>query len=74
MNGYRLEISVLSNCDAALLVNTADTQWFYDDDSNGQADPRINLLDRQVGNWVLDVWIGTYDGDYCDATLTLETF
>lgn len=74
MNGYRLEISVLSNCDAALLVNTADTQWFYDDDSNGQADPRINLSDRQVGNGVLDVWIGTYDGDYCDATLTLETF
>ncbi|MFT5742347.1 MAG: hypothetical protein ACI86S_000406 [Paracoccaceae bacterium] len=74
MNGYRLEISVLSNCDAARLVNTADTLWFYDDDSNGQADPRIDLSDRQIGNGVLDVWIGTYDGDFCDATLTLETF
>jgi hypothetical protein len=54
MNGYRLEISVLSNCDAALLVNAADTQWFYDDDSNGKADPRINpVSDRQVGNRVM---------------------
>ncbi|AGI68398.1 putative Y2126 family protein [Octadecabacter antarcticus 307] len=72
MNGYQLVISVVSNCDAALLVNSADTQWFYDDDSNGQSDPRLDLIN--LGSGVLDVWVGTYNGAYCDATLTLETF
>ncbi len=72
MQGYRLEIRVVSTCDATLLVNTADTTWYYDDDSNGQADPMVNL--SRVSDGVLDVWVGTYNGDYCDAQLTLETF
>ena len=72
MNGYRLVVSVLSDCDAALLVIRANSQWVYDDDSNGQADPRLEL--SNLGKGVLDVWVGTYNGEYCDATLTLETF
>jgi hypothetical protein len=72
MRGYMLEVRVVSECDAALLVNTANATWIYDDDSNGNLDPR--LLVRNPGDGFLDVWVGTYDGSYCPATLTLETF
>jgi len=72
MQGYRLEVRVVSDCDAALLVNSANGTWLYDDDNNGNLDPRIVL--SRPGNGFLDIWVGTYDGAYCDATLTLETF
>ncbi|MCF2903519.1 hypothetical protein L0666_00830 [Octadecabacter sp. CECT 8868] len=72
MNGYRIVIDVKSNCDSVLLANTADTQWYYDDDSNGNADPRLDI--GNPGNGVLDVWVGTFDGQTCNAVLTLETF
>ena len=72
MGSYQLEISVVSNCDAALLINTATGGWYYDDDDNGNYDPRIYLTRPQNG--AVDIWIGTYDGDYCDANLKLETF
>lgn len=72
MNRYQLVVSVVSNCDAALLINSASANWFYDDDDNGNLDPKI-VLTRPV-NGRLDVWIGTYDGEYCDAQLQLETF
>jgi hypothetical protein len=68
----KLVISVQSNCDSALLINTDSTHWFYDDDSNGNGDPRLDIV--RVGDGILDVWIGTFDGAYCDAVLTLETF
>ncbi|WP_420858661.1 hypothetical protein [Marivivens marinus] len=72
MGGYQLVISVVSRCDAALLVNTASANWYYDDDDNGNLDPRIVLT--RPANGYLDVWVGTYDGEYCDAILSLETF
>lgn len=72
MNGLQLVISVVSRCDSALLVNTASANWYYDDDDNGNLDPRIVLT--RPANGYLDVWVGTYDGEYCDATLYLETF
>lgn len=65
-------ISVVSRCDSALLINTASGSWYYDDDDNGNLDPRIVLtrpLDGQI-----DIWVGTYDGDFCDAQLRMETF
>jgi hypothetical protein len=72
MDPYRIVISVLSKCDAALLVNTSSSKWSYDDDSNGNSDPRLDI--EKPGNGVLDVWVGTYDGEYCDAVLSVETF
>ena len=72
MQGYRLEIRVVSACDAALLVNSPNGTWYYDDDRNGNLDPAVFL--NSVSGGYLDVWVGTYDGQYCDATLTLETF
>lgn len=72
LSGYTLEISVVSECDAALLINTGRANWYYDDDDNGNYDPRV-VLTRPSDGW-LDVWVGTYDGTLCDAVLKLETF
>ncbi|MFT5742062.1 MAG: hypothetical protein ACI86S_000118 [Paracoccaceae bacterium] len=72
MGGYQLVISVVSRCDSALLINTSSATWYYDDDDNGNLDPRIVLT--RPANGILDVWVGTYDGEYCDAVLSLETF
>ncbi len=74
MNRYRLELSVVSACDSILLINTGSVSWFYDDDDNPSSigDPRITL--SRPANGRIDVWVGTYDGAFCDATLTLETF
>ncbi len=72
MSPYLLEISLVSECDAALLINTASTNWYYDDDDNGNLDPKI-VLTRPIDGRI-DVWVGTYDGEYCNARLSLETF
>ena len=72
MEGLRLDISVISQCDSALLINTGNVNWFYDDDDNGNLDPRIVLT--RPSNGIIDIWVGTYDGEYCDARLSLETF
>lgn len=72
MGRYQLVISLVSECDAALLVNTASASWYYDDDDNGNLDPRI-VLTRPIDGR-LDIWVGTYDGEYCNARLTMETF
>lgn len=72
MAGLKLVISVTSQCDSALLVNTASANWYYDDDDNGNLDPKITLT-RPVDGY-LDIWVGTYDGQYCDAVLRMETF
>ena len=72
MSKYRLELRVVSECDAALLVNTASANWYYDDDDNGNLDPKITLTRPIDGR--IDIWIGTYDGEYCNARLELETF
>ncbi|EAR52288.1 hypothetical protein OG2516_02589 [Oceanicola granulosus HTCC2516] len=72
MGGLRLVVSVVSECDAALLINTGAVNWYYDDDDNGNYDPRISLT--RPSNGRMDIWIGTYDGAYCNAQLRMETF
>ena len=72
MNNLQLVISVVSRCDSALLINTGNVNWFYDDDDNGNLDARIVLT--RPSNGIIDIWVGTYDGEYCEAVLSLETF
>jgi non-specific serine/threonine protein kinase len=72
MKGYRLEIGVVSECDSTLLINPPAGNWYYDDDDNGNLDALISLTSPSSG--VLDIWVGTHDGSYCDAQLRLETF
>lgn len=72
MGGLRLVISAVSECDSALLINTASAGWYYDDDDNGNLDPKIVLT--RPANGRIDIWMGTYDGEYCNARLRMETF
>lgn len=72
MAGLRLVVSAVSQCDSALLINTSSANWYYDDDDNGNLDPKI-VLTRPVDGRI-DIWMGTYDGEYCNATLRMETF
>ena len=72
MAGYDLEVSVQGECDTALLVNTPSATWVFDDDSAGNLQPYLLL--NAVGDGQLDAWVGTYNGEYCNATLHLETW
>lgn len=75
LKGYELEFRVVSECDSTLLINTAGANWYFDDDDNEQSagDPKIRLT-RPSGDGVYDIWIGTFDGNQCNARLILETF
>ena len=70
--GRRLTIRVASECDAALLVNSATGAWFYDDDDSpvGSKDPQI-VLTRPVDGRI-DVWVGQAIPAGCRARLTLQ--
>lgn len=72
MGSVRIVVSVVSECDAALLINTGAVNWYFDDDDNGNLDPRISLT--RPSNGRMDIWVGTFDGQYCDAQLRMETF
>lgn len=71
MGGLQLVVSAVGSCDSALLINTSSANWYYDDDDNGSLDPRI-VLTRPVDGRI-DIWMGTHDGEYCDAQLRMET-
>src|SRR6056297_323673 len=73
MDAYALDLSVVSQCDATLLVNTADANWLFDDDSNGNLDPRMQITGTRPLDGRVDVWVGSYDGQQCQATLTMRT-
>ena len=73
-SAYDLEIRVVGNCDTTLLINTANGNWFFDDDDLDPTygDARIYLTNPSEG-WY-DIWVGTYNNELCDAELTIETF
>ncbi|MEM7724282.1 MAG: hypothetical protein AAF376_18205 [Pseudomonadota bacterium] len=66
-----LSLSVRSQCDPALLVNTADGEWHFNDDSNG-FDPALTFSNPGQLNGQIEVWVGTFAGDGCDAVLTVQ--
>lgn len=71
----RLEIQGQSACDTVLLVRTPDGSWYFDDDSNGNMDPMLDLYNTGMLNGRLDIWMGTYDGNgNCQATVEMETW
>ena len=70
VEGNRLIIAVDSQCDAALLINTGTATWYYDDDDRGNLDPQIILTRPRSGQ--IYIWVGTYDGQVCNATLRLQ--
>lgn len=69
--GRALELRVVASCDAVLLVNGADGQWYFNDDASG-SNPGLRLEGAISGQY--DIWVGTFADLPCDATLTVETF
>ena len=69
---YQLEFRVVSECDSMLLVNTGGANWYWDDDDNGNLDPKIRLT-RPSQGWY-DIWVGTIGPSTCNAILIIETF
>lgn len=70
----RVEMQVVADCNTTLLVNTQDTVWHFDDDSNGGVNPLLNLTGLQAIEGRIDVWIGAVAGAECEATLEIETW
>lgn len=73
MDHYPLEIRVEAPCDAILLVNAADGNWYYNDDTQYGHNPQINLRGSAVLNGRTDIWVGSYGGQTCYGDLILET-
>lgn len=66
---YRMTIRVENtSADTLLLVNAPDGSWHFNDDTDG-LDPAITFNPPQSG--LYDIWVGTYDGSYADATLVI---
>ncbi|HID67024.1 MAG TPA: hypothetical protein EYP31_01840, partial [Roseibacterium sp.] len=61
MESYgRLEVEVESVCDTTLLINDAQGNWHFDDDSGGALQPTLNLTDTAALNGRVDIWVGTF--------------
>lgn len=69
---YDLRFFVDGACDTVLLINDANGNWHFDDDSWGDVDPVVTLSNAADG-WI-DVWIGTYEGANCASSLHIESF
>jgi hypothetical protein len=61
-----------SQCDPALLVNTADGQWLFNDDAKG-LNPGLLVSDAMALQGRVNVWVGTFAGGECAATLRSRT-
>jgi len=70
--GRDLEFRVQSDCDTTLLINDSGAAWQFNDDSDGTLSPRLRLAQAPSGRY--DIWVGTYGGQSCPATLIAETF
>lgn len=71
-HGRDLEFRVQSQCDTTLLVNDSTARWQFNDDADGTLSPRLRLAGAPSGRY--DVWVGTFGGQSCQATLVVETF
>ncbi|MBN2471899.1 MAG: hypothetical protein JXN59_14345, partial [Anaerolineae bacterium] len=65
-----LRLFFLAADDAVLAVRAPDGRWYCDDDSGGDLDPLIDILNPPGGTY--SVWLGGYDiGNYVSGTLVL---
>jgi hypothetical protein len=72
MQGRELDLFVDSVCDPTLLINTADGQWLFNDDIEG-LNPGLMVADPAALNGQINVWVGTYSGGECAATLEISS-
>ncbi len=66
-----LTFAVESSCDPALLVNAPTGEWFFVDDYNG-LNPALTLMGGYDLQGRVDVWVGTYAGNGCEAVLNVQ--
>lgn len=64
-----VQISTYSSCDTVLLARTPDGHWWYNDDTG---ESLLSWLMADVTPGRMDVWVGTFNGNQCDAHLTLN--
>lgn len=73
---FDLEVRTTADCDTVLLVLGPvgpDGRWYFDDDGGGDdTQEKVRIPDAPGGEYA--IWVGTLDGDYCDAKIELETF
>lgn len=67
---YNVRFRAQGGCDTVLLINDASGNWYWDDDSG--PDAQITLGNPQSG--YIDVWVGTYNDELCNASLAMESF
>ncbi|MEM6900163.1 MAG: hypothetical protein AAF583_10370 [Pseudomonadota bacterium] len=67
----RFRTEAESDCDTVLLVNDSTGEWYFDDDSGEGSNAELTLESAAGG--LIDVWVGTYDNDYCSANLLIDT-
>ncbi|MEJ6391848.1 hypothetical protein V8J82_01190 [Gymnodinialimonas sp. 2305UL16-5] len=72
MQGHNLLLRANADCDSTLLVNGSDTTWYYNDDGQGNLQPELLITDQSALNGRVDVWVGTFGGNSCAGTFTLQ--
>jgi len=68
---YDLSLKTEAQCDTVLLVNDPSAEWIWDDDSGENGGAMVTLEAAEPG--LIDVWIGTFEENTCEAKLLLET-
>mgnify|MGYP000899891616 CR=1 FL=1 len=66
---YPLVFTFASRADTVLVINAPDGNWYCDDDSNGNLDPRVTFNSPQAG--IYDIFVGTLDGEMANGTLSI---
>ena len=65
-----LTIRAHASEDTTLLINTPGGQWYCDDDSGGDLDPKVLISDPESGRY--DIWVGTYNDSMVQSTLEIS--
>lgn len=64
---FPLIITVESDVDTTLIINTPNGNWLCDDDGGGDLDPKVKLSKPQSGQY--DIWIGTYNNSSVEPAI-----
>lgn len=70
--GAPLTITVASDFDSTLVINTATGDWVCDDDSAGGLNARVEIANPTTG--VYDIWVGAFseDENYSTSMVTIS--
>lgn len=64
---FPLIITVESDVDTTLIINTPNGNWLCDDDGGGDLDPEVKLSKPQSGQY--DIWVGTYNNSSVETAI-----